>query len=306
MSRSLRERLLVWKRESRVAVAALAAVAGLMAGVLVAVGSSLLGPPGANERARADVERIRAAHFAAGGYQDELFERLPAARPDDSRYDHLERGQTFEEFVALQQVLPTATAERIVFQPLEPFAERDRARVEPLCVYLAEFFVSDVKIAPAMEIPPEVRREARMQGDLRAIVDYLAEQRRTGGLMCLGIGSRDAGLAGLPFAFGPGDARLRTAACSVAHVEGDLRRAKKMLAHATGHALGMLHCIFYRCLMNGCSSRAELDAEPDDLCPVCLRKLVHGRAIDLAWRYDALGDARRAAWLRARGVNRFW
>lgn len=52
-----------------------------------------------------------------------------------------------------------------------------------------------------------------------------------------------------------------------------LLRAAKVMLHEIGHMLGMLHCIYYECLMNGSNNIEETDATPLHLCPVCLRKL---------------------------------
>jgi len=61
--------------------------------------------------------------------------------------------------------------------------------------------------------------------------------------------------------------------------EGDLeillRRAHGLLSKEVGHFLGMRHCQFYVCRMQGSSGLHESDSKQDkvDLCPVCLRKL---------------------------------
>ena len=61
--------------------------------------------------------------------------------------------------------------------------------------------------------------------------------------------------------------------------EGDLevllRRAHGILSQEVGHFLGMKHCQFYVCRMQGSSGLHESDSKQDkvDLCPVCLRKL---------------------------------
>lgn len=272
-----------------------------MLGLAVVAILVTLAEPDPVTRSRADVERIRAEHFAAAAYQDEVFERLPPARPGDWLHSRPEFGQTFEELLAYKQILPTATAERVVIQPLEPLTDSDRFVLEALRAHAAAFFACEAVLAPPLDPGPE----RAGQGNARAIIDLLA-QRRPHALAYTAVTSRDLTIPGLNFVFGLGDARLATTVCSLARFDGDLGRAKKILVHETGHALGMFHCIYYRCIMNGCNSLAELDATPDDLCPMCLRKLAHGRTIDLAKRYDALGDARRAAWLRARGVNRFW
>ena len=74
-----------------------------------------------------------------------------------------------------------------------------------------------------------------------------------------------------------------------------LRRACKVLAHETAHLLGIAHCVFYSCLMNGSNHLAESDARPLHLCPVDLRKLQHSIGFDVAARYRRLrtfaGDA---------------
>ena len=52
--------------------------------------------------------------------------------------------------------------------------------------------------------------------------------------------------------------------------------------------LGMAHCIFYDCLMNGSNNLAEMDRQNSFLCPICLRKLKHAVGIDLHKRYQSL------------------
>jgi archaemetzincin len=52
-----------------------------------------------------------------------------------------------------------------------------------------------------------------------------------------------------------------------------LLRAVKVMTHEMGHIFGLLHCVYFKCLMNGCNHIEELDNSPIYLCPVCLRKL---------------------------------
>eukprot|EP00727_Mastigamoeba_balamuthi_P014723 m51a1_g9877 hypothetical protein (200) ;mRNA; r:1782-2945 len=46
-----------------------------------------------------------------------------------------------------------------------------------------------------------------------------------------------------------------------------LRRAARAVAHEVCHMMGMGHCLYYRCLMNGSGCLAEDDSQPLHLCP---------------------------------------
>jgi archaemetzincin len=52
-----------------------------------------------------------------------------------------------------------------------------------------------------------------------------------------------------------------------------LRRACQVLNHEAGHMLGLMHCVLYKCSMNGSNSLMDADATPIEPCPVCHRKL---------------------------------
>ena len=77
------------------------------------------------------------------------------------------------------------------------------------------------------------------------------------------------------------------------------RRTLKVAGHETGHMLGLQHCLFHACLMNGSNSLPESDAQPLELCPVCLRKLQWNVAFDVRARFRGLSDFHRIAGLEA-------
>ena len=72
-----------------------------------------------------------------------------------------------------------------------------------------------------------------------------------------------------------------------------LRRCFRLISHEMCHVLGLRHCIYYSCLMNGVNNDEEMDRTPLHLCPICLRKLCsvpmlagHGTAaVDVRLRY---------------------
>lgn len=73
-----------------------------------------------------------------------------------------------------------------------------------------------------------------------------------------------------------------------------LLKSCKTMAHEVTHILGLRHCIYFQCLMNGNNGDEHA---PLQLCPVCLRK-VHdackdvkgGEGVDVVTRYKALGE----------------
>jgi Peptidase family M54 len=100
------------------------------------------------------------------------------------------------------------------------------------------------------------------------------------------------------FVFGQASPHDRVGVCSFArYLPGEagaaaglllLRRSCKVLAHETAHLLGIAHCVFYSCLMNGSSHLAESDVRPLHPCPVDLRKLQDSIRFDVVARYQRL------------------
>ncbi|HEY0137631.1 MAG TPA: hypothetical protein VGB85_26280, partial [Nannocystis sp.] len=91
-----------------------------------------------------------------------------------------------------------------------------------------------------------------------------------------------------------------------------LRRGLRLAIHETAHMFGLGHCQLFRCVMNGISDLAELDATPPRLCPLCLRKLhlvtgLDPRARDAALLrvHEQLGVTEEAQWLAAR-ADHLW
>lgn len=54
-----------------------------------------------------------------------------------------------------------------------------------------------------------------------------------------------------------------------------LRTCRHTMVHETCHMLGILHCVYWHCLMNGNNGPHDSNGSTGFLCPVCLRKLMH-------------------------------
>eukprot|EP00118_Oscarella_pearsei_P004824 m.21178 g.21178 ORF g.21178 m.21178 type:complete len:375 (+) comp28147_c0_seq5:181-1305(+) len=86
-----------------------------------------------------------------------------------------------------------------------------------------------------------------------------------------------------------------------------LQRSCKLLVHELSHLLGVDHCVFYDCCMNGSGHLEEDFRQSMHLCPVDLRKLVYLCGFDVADRYKQLLEffsqnrlLEEAAWVRKR------
>lgn len=67
-----------------------------------------------------------------------------------------------------------------------------------------------------------------------------------------------------------------------------LLRSCRLLTHEIGHLLGIDHCIYYDCLMNGSGHLEEDFSQPLFLCPIDLRKLFRLIGFDINQRYEQL------------------
>jgi len=53
------------------------------------------------------------------------------------------------------------------------------------------------------------------------------------------------------------------------------------VAHEIGHIFGLMHCIYFQCMMNGVNNEEERDRSPAILCPICQKKLAAAINLEL-------------------------
>jgi len=65
-------------------------------------------------------------------------------------------------------------------------------------------------------------------------------------------------------------------------------RTSKAMVHEITHMFGVLHCVYFSCIMNGSNHAEENTVKPVELCPVCLRKLQKTIGFNIVERYQEL------------------
>lgn len=244
-------------------------------------------------------------------------ERAPQRplRPSAWRAEHPEEAQSFEEFARSHGPIERSRT-LIALEPLpaarvvDPDAPSIRPEtLDELQWFLGAYFQARIELLPE---PPQValgrastrfRKEGPslwvLQYHTGSLNQHVVGQRRTSALLFLGIAPFD--LYPDPaddFAFGEVEgtvgvislARFGAPYQESAKREEVTQRSLKLVAHETGHLLGLPHCTDHECIMNGCATLEELDRMPLEPCPICLRKLQHVLRFDAHKRERALSN----------------
>lgn len=227
--------------------------------------------------------------------------------------EHEETGQTFGRYRISQPNKPTETRSKIYIQPLGEFGE-DQPSLTQLADFTTLFFALEVVVLDPLDtqqvksrLHPLTQKKQLHTGD---ILERLKAKLPADAFCLLGVTTVDIYPSeDWNFVFGMASLSERVGIYSLARydpafLDGTrppdwerlaLLRSCKVLAHETGHMLGMPHCIYFHCLMNGSNHMAEVDSEPLFLCPVCLRKLHFALGVELGARYQELLEFCEAA-----------
>jgi archaemetzincin len=220
---------------------------------------------------------------------------------------HDERTQTFEDFREI-----CAPAESLLgpicIQPIDDALVQAGSCLDHLVAFASAFFVREVIVLPALPLPAGTirarmdRRTMQVQYYAGDILLELAASRPPETMCALGLTAHDIYPDVLvEFAYGEASTVHRVALCSMARYRPPFReesagqpagimfrRCIRVLTHEVCHMLGMQHCVYARCLMNGSADVAEGDRRPLHLCPVDLRKLQWALGFNVVERYREL------------------
>jgi len=258
------------------------------------------------------------------------FQKLGRAAPGDWLHSHPETRQTFKEYCQGENRLRLIEKNSIYILPIGQFSPEDSPDLELLRKFAECYFSLPVKLMPSKGLPEGEKRERSGFGGkwtqyrIDGFNKILLETEKGDDCLCiLGVtmvdiypneswnfvfGQANLGGHGI-FSF----ARFRPSFYDAQLKMDDnakkllLKRSLAVLAHETGHMMGITHCVDFKCLMCGSNSLAESDSRPIHLCPNCLKKLAWYIRFDareryrkLAAFYNEVGMGDEAAWIRGR------
>jgi archaemetzincin len=222
--------------------------------------------------------------------------------------------QSLEYYQARQPMRPTPQRRTVVLQPLGDMTAGQMAMLRDLQEYSQAFFQLPVRMAPPLSLEaakqwtrPTTSRAGSPTGGTqydasKLLSKVLLPRLPDDAAAYLGITMSDLWADDLSYVFGLGDVDHRVGVYSLCRYYPEfwghqstardrtqtLRRACLVLNHEAGHMFGLMHCVLYKCSMNGSNSLADADQTPLDYCPVCHRKLLWNLGCDGIRRYEDL------------------
>ena len=239
---------------------------------------------------------------------ESFFEPIKEPTSRDWLADHQEKGQTYPQYEALEPNMPRAPRDKIYLLPLGEFSSADPS-LEKIQDYTTRFFGLEVVLLEGETNPTFTGRTdlftKKKQWLTSDILSHLETKLPEDAYCLLGVTMTDLYPSeSWNYVFGIATLKKRVGVYSLARYDPQffgnsrgedwdkkaLERSCKVLAHETCHMMGMAHCIYFDCLMNGTNHLDELDGQNTFLCPVCLRKLQRAVRPDFLERYRHLKE----------------
>lgn len=219
---------------------------------------------------------------------------------------HKEKGQTFEQYVASDPIIPDKKRNKIYILPVGNFDADEQKVLVATVAYLKLFFEVDVIVKDkfiTQHIPDSSKRMNDGQEQIHTkyvLYNILQARLPQDALIFEALTNVDLyPKKSWNFVFGQAALKKRVAVSSMARFkEFDANnklllnkwiwRFIKTVSHETTHALSIPHCKEYRCLMNGSNSLSESDSRPLISCDECTKKILWATKVDAKIRYQKL------------------
>src|SRR5581483_8896429 len=234
----------------------------------------------ATETSRAAMEKQKEALYAKKLYDETGYARKKAAKQGDWLFRFKETGQDAADYKQECANKKSKEKNRIYVEEMGTLGARAKAVLPEMRDFLHAFYQLEVKTLEKEDAPPRAWKKERKQYDADEILKHLKNRLEDDALVCVAILDDDLFTPGLNFVFGEGSLVHKVGAYSFHRFGGEdvadplyKKRCFKLVAHEVGHILGMEHCIYYECVMNGANSLDEDDKAPLHLCPVCTAKV---------------------------------
>jgi archaemetzincin len=260
---------------------------------------------------------LQAAYASVPPLEESDFERKRPPKPGDWLASFPESGQSLESYQQRDaRVLVTQRRKVIVLQPLGSFSPAHSKVLIAMKEYSEAFFQIPTRISNELSLPDPKKKDlgrlvARADGssdtmpqyDAMKLIDTILLKRvPEDAAIYIGVTMHDLFAKDMNFVFGLGSFDKRCGVYSLARYFPEfwgeqateqtgldaLRRSFKVLNHEASHVLGLRHCIFYECTMNGSNSLPETDRAPIHECPICHRKLQWNLRFDPTKRFEDL------------------
>lgn len=217
-----------------------------------------------------------------------------------------ESGQTFEQYLNSNPVLPSPERKTLYVQPLGNFDNKQLKIIRLTVDYMQSFYDLPVKL-----LPPKKFAEPLSLKNFRANQFTKSRQIRTGFILKEILQPnlpKDAGALlaftnedlfpdkKINYVFGQASLKDRVGVWSLfrldeyANYEKFLRRTLKIAVHETGHMFSFAHCTKYECVMSGSNHLSEIDKRPIDVCPECMAKICWMSGYEPKKRYENLAE----------------
>jgi archaemetzincin len=224
---------------------------------------------------------------------------LEPPKPGEWIFEHKESGQTLQQYCSRYEYSADNRELGIILMGSSHFSQGQRKLFEITLDYLAVLYQCKIKIITSIEgedkvnelIPATARRVHPSWGNKQYLAPFIlewliTEKMKLNNPNCFGV------MAFVTFdlypsehwnfVFGRGSPQNKVGVWSINRFDSPddnfkscLRRTMAVASHELAHVIGLHHCIYYDCLMNGSNSGEESERRPLNLCPVCLDKLLH-------------------------------